>query len=80
MTDRLLTPSKITAWLDCAHFLTLFTGTAVPDRSDGRSGLFEQAGPSPLFETGRAVFVVFLEELGRRHPKVSHNLKSGRVS
>ena len=23
MTDRLLTPSKITAWLDCAHFLTL---------------------------------------------------------
>lgn len=23
MVDRLLTPSKITAWLDCAHFLTL---------------------------------------------------------
>jgi uncharacterized protein len=23
MTDRLLTPSKITAWLDCAHYLTL---------------------------------------------------------
>ncbi len=23
MADRLLTPSKITAWLDCAHFLTL---------------------------------------------------------
>ena len=23
MPDRLLTPSKITAWLDCAHFLTL---------------------------------------------------------
>ena len=23
MTERLLTPSKITAWLDCAHFLTL---------------------------------------------------------
>ena len=23
MTDRLLTPSKITAWLDCAHFLNL---------------------------------------------------------
>ena len=23
VTDRLLTPSKITAWLDCAHFLTL---------------------------------------------------------
>jgi len=22
-TDRLLTPSKITAWLDCAHYLTL---------------------------------------------------------
>ena len=21
--DRLLTPSKITAWLDCAHYLTL---------------------------------------------------------
>src|ERR1022692_2537811 len=23
MTGRLLTPSKITAWLDCAHYLTL---------------------------------------------------------
>ena len=23
MADRLLTPSKITAWLDCAHYLTL---------------------------------------------------------
>ena len=23
MTDRILSPSKITAWLDCAHFLTL---------------------------------------------------------
>lgn len=23
MVDRLLTPSKVTAWLDCAHFLTL---------------------------------------------------------
>ena len=23
MTDRLLSPSKITAWLDCAHYLTL---------------------------------------------------------
>ncbi len=23
MTERLLTPSKVTAWLDCAHFLTL---------------------------------------------------------
>jgi uncharacterized protein len=23
MTDRLLTPTKITAWLDCAHYLTL---------------------------------------------------------
>ncbi|MDO8108338.1 TM0106 family RecB-like putative nuclease [Isoptericola sp. b441] len=23
MTERLLTPSKITAWLDCAHYLTL---------------------------------------------------------
>jgi len=22
-TDRLLTPSKITAWLDCGHYLTL---------------------------------------------------------
>ena len=23
MSARLLTPSKITAWLDCAHYLTL---------------------------------------------------------
>ena len=23
MAERLLTPSKITAWLDCAHYLTL---------------------------------------------------------
>jgi predicted RecB family nuclease len=37
MTDRLLTPSKITAWLDCAHFLTLQhdvdAGALVVDRS-----------------------------------------------
>ncbi len=26
MTDRLLTPTKITAWLDCAHYLTLRHG------------------------------------------------------
>ncbi len=35
--DRLLTPSKITAWLDCAHFLTLQhqldAGTLVVERS-----------------------------------------------
>jgi len=23
MTERYITPSKITAWLDCAHFLAL---------------------------------------------------------
>ena len=37
MAERLLTPSKITAWLDCAHFLTLQhqldAGTLVVERS-----------------------------------------------
>ena len=37
MTERLLTPSKITVWLDCAHFLTLRhqvdDGTLTLDRS-----------------------------------------------
>ncbi len=23
MSDRLITPSKVTAWLDCSHYLTL---------------------------------------------------------
>lgn len=34
MTDRLMTPSKITAWLDCAHYLTL--------RSQVDSGAIEE--------------------------------------
>src|SRR5664280_867399 len=34
----------------------------------------------PLFGTGRAVFVLLLEEPGRRHPRMSHNFESGRIS
>ncbi len=39
MAERLLTPSKITAWLDCAHFLTL--------KHDVDSGV--RAAPPPQF-------------------------------
>ncbi len=39
MAERLLTPSKITAWLDCAHFLTL--------RHQVEAGLVE--APRPTF-------------------------------
>ena len=28
MIDRILSPSKITAWLDCSHYLTLQEETA----------------------------------------------------
>jgi uncharacterized protein len=38
MKDRLLTPSKITAWLDCAHFLTL--------RHQVDDGLLVHEGPA----------------------------------
>jgi hypothetical protein len=54
-------------------------GTAVPDRSDGRSGLLSQVGHHPS-GTGRAVFVLLLEEPDRRHPRMCHNFKSGRIS
>ncbi len=36
-------------------------------------------GQSPTSETGRAVFVVRLEEFGRRRPKTPHDSKSGRI-
>ena len=55
-------------------------GTAVPDRSDGRSGLFLATRTNhPNSETGRAAFNVRLEGLGRRHPNVSRDSKSGRT-
>jgi len=38
MADRLLTPSKITAWLDCAHYLTLQDRVDAGTISPGTSG------------------------------------------
>ena len=38
MTDRLLSPSKITAWLDCTHYLALTNRV--------EEGLLEPPGPS----------------------------------
>jgi len=38
MADRLLTPSKITAWLDCAHYLTLQDRVEAGTISPGTSG------------------------------------------
>lgn len=43
MADRLLTPSKITAWLDCAHFLTLKHEVEAGTRSVERSPFGEMA-------------------------------------
>jgi len=53
-------------------------GAAVPDRSDGRSGLLVATRANhPTSETGRAAFNVRLEELGRRHPPL--HFESGRT-
>jgi predicted RecB family nuclease len=43
MADRLLTPSKITAWLDCAHFLTLRHEVEAGARTVDRSPFGEMA-------------------------------------
>ncbi|HYN34175.1 MAG TPA: TM0106 family RecB-like putative nuclease [Ilumatobacteraceae bacterium] len=43
MAERLLTPSKITAWLDCAHFLTLRHEVEAGTRTVERSPFGEMA-------------------------------------
>jgi uncharacterized protein len=43
MAERLLTPSKITAWLDCAHFLTLRHEVEAGTRNVERSPFGEMA-------------------------------------
>ena len=43
MAERLLTPSKITAWLDCAHFLTLKHEVEAGTRTVERSPFGEMA-------------------------------------
>ena len=43
MAERLLTPSKITAWLDCAHFLTLKHEVEAGIRTVERSPFGEMA-------------------------------------
>jgi predicted RecB family nuclease len=43
MAERLLTPSKITAWLDCAHFLTLKHEVEAGARTVERSPFGEMA-------------------------------------
>ena len=43
MAERLLTPSKITAWLDCAHFLTLKHQVEAGTRTVERSPFGEMA-------------------------------------
>jgi uncharacterized protein len=43
MAERLLTPSKITAWLDCAHFLTLQHEVEAGTRTVERSPFGEMA-------------------------------------
>ena len=56
-------------------------GTAVLDRSDGRSRLLVATRTNhPTSETGRAVVNVPLEELGRRRPRTPHDCKSGQIS
>ena len=55
-------------------------GTAVPDRSDGWSGLFEQPGPiTPTLRRDVPSFNVRLEGLGRRRLATSRDFKSGRT-
>jgi uncharacterized protein len=62
MTERLLTPSKITAWLDCAHYLTL--------RHEVESGL--RAAPSQGF----GAFAQLLVDKGRLHESTALDLCS----
>ena len=55
-------------------------GTAVPDRSDGRSGLVAATRANhPNSETGRAAFNVRLVGLGRRRLATSRDSKSDRT-
>src|ERR1700683_538493 len=56
-------------------------GTAVPDRSDGRSRLLVATRTNhPNSETGRAAVNVPLEGLGRRRLATSRDSKSGRTN
>lgn len=77
LTDRLLTPSKITAWLDCAHFLTLRNqvddGTRVVEFQPfgsfaqllmDKGGLHESACLSEYRRLGRSVLEVPPRESG----------------
>jgi hypothetical protein len=55
-------------------------GTAVPDRSDGRSRLLSQPGPITHLRKRDAPSVnMRLEELGRRHHTASRGFESGRA-
>jgi len=53
MAERLLTPSKITAWLDCEHFLTLRHQVDSGDREPAPNTFGEMARisgiPSAIF-------------------------------
>lgn len=60
-TDRLLTPTKITAWLDCAHYLTL--QRAVDEGTLTRSGGGFGAFAKLVTAKGRAHEQACLEEL-----------------
>src|SRR5260370_13836406 len=66
MTQRLMTPSKITAWLDCKHYLTL--------RNQVNNG--EMAEPDPTFGS----FARLLVEKGLAHEKdcLAHYRQEGK--
>ena len=55
MTERLLTPSKITAWLDCEHYLTLKH--------------LEESGEAPFERSHPGAFARLLMEKGDAHER-----------
>jgi len=72
MTDRLLTPTKITAWLDCPHYLTL-AHEAERGARDGRAATRQ---PGRAFGS----MARLLMEKGQRHEEacLEHYSAEGR--
>jgi uncharacterized protein len=65
-TQRLLTPSKVTAWLDCAHFLTLQheVEEGARPRPSGGMGEFAQLLMDKGLEHERACLAAYIEDPG----------------
>ncbi len=67
MTDRLLTPTKITAWLDCPHYLTL-AHEAERGARDGRAATRQPGRAFGSMARTTAGIAMSLDGAGRTNP------------